>query len=80
MAVYVLPAIHRQRVFQATGTERHHVVHGSDELTNLIELTLMLLVPLLEELMHLDEVTALVVQVNQVRLYLQLLEVRGKHH
>ena len=40
----------------------------------------MLLVPLLEELMHLDEVTALVVQVNQVRLYLQLLEVRGKHH
>jgi len=30
----------------------------------------MLLVPLLEELMHLDEITAFVIQVDQVRLHL----------
>ena len=39
MAIYVLPAIHRQSIFQATSADGHHVVHGSDELTNLIELT-----------------------------------------
>ena len=69
-----------QRLFQSTTAQGHHEIHGPDVLTDLIELLDVRLIALLEEFVDRDEVASLVVEVNQVRLHLELLDVSSEHH